>query len=516
MEHLLIVDDNRDNREYLANLLTYKGYRITEAEDGREALDRVREHKPDLVICDILMPVIDGYDFVRRLRLEPEIATTRIIFYTAHYLEDEAKDLAAAAGISRVLEKPCEPETILKHVREALEEPAGSPADEDIAAFSNEHLRLVTDKLYRRTGEIDQLNQRLAALVELNLQLASERNPHQLLNNVCHGARELIGAEYAALAVRDNHSEKLHYFTTSGISAEHSGDLKPDTLGGGILGEVMYTNSIRRYEDIDSSMKTGLPDGYPECRNLIAVPVTSLTRTYGWLCLTNKIGEEKFNDEDEQLLGILCAQTGRIYENGSLYSKIRFHSSQLEQEISRRTRVQSRLETQYDVSRILSRIMTFEEAIPELMEAIATHMGFDVGFLWEADGEIDELRCVSTWHSPNIPALSDFVEKSRSLVIPRHRGLSAEVWENAEPLWLPDLLDETDRYQTPRELVEIYQSSDLHAAASLPIILRNRVWGVMTFYSREIMMEEPGILEMLTAITRCSWSGISSRKTSNA
>ncbi|MEX2524747.1 MAG: EAL domain-containing protein [Gammaproteobacteria bacterium] len=500
MEHLLIVDDNRDNREYLVNLLGYKGYQVTEAEDGREALDMVREHKPDLVICDILMPVIDGYDFVRRLRQEPEIAATRIIFYTAHYLEDEAKDLAAAAGISRVLEKPCEPETILRHIREALEEPAASPSKENIASFSDEHLRLVTDKLYRRTGEVGRLNQRLAALVELNLQLASERNPHQLLNQVCHGARELIGAEYAALAIRDNHNGKVHYFTTSGINAEHSIGLNVDTPVRGILGEVMLKNSIRRHEDIDGSLETGLPDGYPKCRNLIAAPITSLTKTYGWLCLTNKNNEEGFNDEDEQLLSILCAQTGRVYENGSLYTKIRFHSGQLEQEVARRTRVQSRLETQYDVSRILSRAMTFEEAIPELMATIAGHMGFDIGLLWEVDDDRDELRCAYAWHSEAVPEPAVSIEEARTLTIPRHSGLSGEVWDSAEPRWLPDMLDEIEKYRTPFELVEVYRSAGLHAAAAFPIVLRNRVWGVMTFYSREIMMEEPGILEMLTAI----------------
>lgn len=500
MEHLLIVDDNLDNREYLVNLLTYKGYQVTEAEDGRQALDMVREHKPDLVICDILMPVIDGYDFVRRLRQEPDIAATRIIFYTAHYLEDEAKDLAAAAGISRVLEKPCEPETLLKHVREALDEPAASPSKENIASFNEEHLRLVTDKLYRRTGEVGRLNQRLAALVELNLQLASERNPHQLLNQVCHGARELIGAEYAALAVRDNHNGRLHYFTTSGISAEHSTGLKLDAPDRGILGEVMLKNSIRRYEDIDGSLETGLPDGYPECRNLIAAPVTSLTSTYGWLCLTNKNNEEGFDDEDEQLLSILCAQTGRVYENGFLYTKIRFHSSQMEQEMSRRTRIQSRLETQYDVSRILSRIMTFEEAIPELMETIAGHMGFDIGLLWEADDDRDELRCVHAWYSEAVPEPPVSIEEARTLTIPRHSSLSGEIWDSAEPRWLPDLLDEIEKYRTPFELVEVYRSAGLHAAAAFPILLRNRVWGVMSFYSRKIMLEEPGLLEMLIAI----------------
>ena len=68
MATILVVDDRPPNREILVALLGCKGHRILEAGDGREALALVRERRPELVICDILMPVIDGYAFVRQLR----------------------------------------------------------------------------------------------------------------------------------------------------------------------------------------------------------------------------------------------------------------------------------------------------------------------------------------------------------------------------------------------------------------------------------------------------------------
>ncbi len=91
MATILIVDDRLANREFLVTLLGYAGHRLLQAADGAEALAIVRAEHPDLVIADILMPTMDGYEFVRRIRADPAIAATPVIFYTAHYHEREAR-----------------------------------------------------------------------------------------------------------------------------------------------------------------------------------------------------------------------------------------------------------------------------------------------------------------------------------------------------------------------------------------------------------------------------------------
>jgi two-component system cell cycle sensor histidine kinase/response regulator CckA len=73
---ILVVDDCATNREFLVKLLGYQQHRLLEASDGAEALMQVRAHRPDLVITDILMPTMDGYEFVRQLRADPAIAAT--------------------------------------------------------------------------------------------------------------------------------------------------------------------------------------------------------------------------------------------------------------------------------------------------------------------------------------------------------------------------------------------------------------------------------------------------------
>ena len=80
MATILIVDDHPTNRSFLATLLSYQGHRLIEAAGGAEALDLAHTERPDLVIADIVMPAMDGYEFVRQLRADPNIARTQVVF----------------------------------------------------------------------------------------------------------------------------------------------------------------------------------------------------------------------------------------------------------------------------------------------------------------------------------------------------------------------------------------------------------------------------------------------------
>ena len=103
MATILVADDNRANREALAALLELAGHDVIRAADGREALARAREAHPELVISDVLMPVMDGYELARNLRADPGTAKAAVMFYTAYFGGQDAQALAQAHGVSRVL-----------------------------------------------------------------------------------------------------------------------------------------------------------------------------------------------------------------------------------------------------------------------------------------------------------------------------------------------------------------------------------------------------------------------------
>ena len=177
MASILVVDDHPLNREVIASLLRPQGHTVLEASHGEEALERVRTHAPDLVITDILMPLMDGYEFVRRLRSDSALREIPVIFYSANYLEAEALDLARAYGISQVIRKPFEPEDVLKIVEDALQpnvivdSPRLPSGGETLVGL---HLRVMTNKLSQKVTQLEELNGKLEETVtERTAELAS-------------------------------------------------------------------------------------------------------------------------------------------------------------------------------------------------------------------------------------------------------------------------------------------------------------------------------------------------------
>src|SRR5205085_2809993 len=150
-----------------------------------------------LVIADILMPTMDGYEFVRRLRAVAELATTPVIFCTAHFGERDARDLAKQCGVEQVLTKSGELAAILRAVDECLAHSAPITFQSVPENFSLEHVRFLTNKLSAQSTEFKDVNFRLEVLIEIALQLASEPDQASLLQQFCQSARAQMSARYA-------------------------------------------------------------------------------------------------------------------------------------------------------------------------------------------------------------------------------------------------------------------------------------------------------------------------------
>lgn len=331
MATILVVDDRPPNREVLITLLESKGHRLLQAGDAQEALALVRAERPDLVLCDILMPVTDGYEFVRQLRADPSIAGTRVILCSAHYRSSDADPLARQAGVHHVLAVPYAPHELFRVVDEVLQQGQSptAPVSASTDEYDREHLRLVTSKLFDTVHELRQSNHRLHALVTLTLQLLSLREPPQLLDEGCRGACALIGARQCTLAVRDRSLGSGVQHATRGVPAEVAARIGDVALRRGILGAVVTERrSTRRLFDPGDGPVPGLPEGFPQVRSLLAAPIVSPHTVYGWICLTNKLGVDAFSDEDEQLLSLLGELVGRGYESGTLYLTMKRHAAE--------------------------------------------------------------------------------------------------------------------------------------------------------------------------------------------
>jgi two-component system cell cycle response regulator DivK len=102
---ILIVEDNPENRELLREALTYDNHDIVEAVNGEEALETMRVVLPDLVLLDIQMPKLDGYEVIRRVRADEVLKGTRVVALTALAMRGE-RERALAAGFDGYISKP--------------------------------------------------------------------------------------------------------------------------------------------------------------------------------------------------------------------------------------------------------------------------------------------------------------------------------------------------------------------------------------------------------------------------
>ena len=118
-KRILIVEDTEDNRQIIRDLMTSAGYELIEAVDGIEGVATAEREHPDLILMDIQLPGIDGYEATRRIRAIPALAKVPIIAVTSYALSgDEAK--TRAAGCDGYVAKPFSPRQLLAKVREFL------------------------------------------------------------------------------------------------------------------------------------------------------------------------------------------------------------------------------------------------------------------------------------------------------------------------------------------------------------------------------------------------------------
>lgn len=117
---ILIVEDNEDNRAIYRTILVYGGFTVIEAVDGEEGIERARRDQPSLILMDISIPKIDGWEATRTLKLDPTTTHIPIVALTAHALASD-REQAVEAGCDGYLAKPVEPRRVLEEVRRILD-----------------------------------------------------------------------------------------------------------------------------------------------------------------------------------------------------------------------------------------------------------------------------------------------------------------------------------------------------------------------------------------------------------
>jgi len=199
--YLLIVEDDLDIIKILETTLNYSGYRVVTARNGKEGLAAIQKERPAMVIADIMMPTLDGFGFVHRLRINPETRTIPVVFITATYISREDREFALDIGASRFIQKPIELEELLCTVEELLATgttPSLEPVNE--LNFYEGYRQRLEAKLAQKNKQIardkfslEAISDKDGAFLQVSLhQAVSERKEIQLLLEQVHAQLEKL------------------------------------------------------------------------------------------------------------------------------------------------------------------------------------------------------------------------------------------------------------------------------------------------------------------------------------
>ncbi len=116
---ILVVEDQPDDRQIIRDMLALTDYEITEVENGEEALAAIAKQRPDLILMDIQLPIMDGYTVTRQIKANPALRSIPVIAITSHALDGEER-IARAAGCDDYMPEPYSPRYLLAKIRQYL------------------------------------------------------------------------------------------------------------------------------------------------------------------------------------------------------------------------------------------------------------------------------------------------------------------------------------------------------------------------------------------------------------
>jgi len=202
-KRVLIADDNSTNLYMLETMLKAYGFEVISAQNGKEALDKALLNPPDLIVTDILMPVMDGYTLCRQWKSDDKLKHIPLVFYTATYTESKDEAFALSLGADLFILKPKEPDIFMNIIKEVLEEKYTArqvltkPLGEEMEFF-RQHNEILFNKLEKKMSDLEIANQNLRIL---------EENYRQIFENAMDVIYS-IGADLNIISISE-HGENI-------------------------------------------------------------------------------------------------------------------------------------------------------------------------------------------------------------------------------------------------------------------------------------------------------------------
>lgn len=249
MKRVLIVDDKEENVYYLQALLTGHGWAVETARHGAEALIKARQRPPQIIVSDLLMPVMDGYTLLRHWKADARLRTAPFIVYTATYTELEDEKLAINLGADAFILKPAEPEEFMRRMEQVLARtettvpgPTKRPAGDE-----NALLKVYSETLIRK------LEEKTIQLEEANRTLQRDIAERMAAEAKLREQAQLLDLAQDAIIVRDL-EHRIQYWSKG---AERIYGWKPEEVIGRSVREILYPDVSQLIQAMDILLQRG-------------------------------------------------------------------------------------------------------------------------------------------------------------------------------------------------------------------------------------------------------------------
>lgn len=462
---VLIVDDDLTTRTLLRMLLKKDKYKIAEVENGEQCLEAYRQLKPDLVLMDAMMPVMDGFTCCLKLKKLPRGDRTPVLMITG--LDDrESVDRAFEVGATDYVTKPIHPPLLRQRLRRILK---AAKAEQGLRE-SEAKYRSVVNNLKEVIFQTD----RAGRLIFLNPAWKSMTG---------FGLQQSLGKSFWEFIHPDDLS--IHWQKFMPLLKETATNLLNNNLASFEFSSKHLLQSIYPHATFQGDNLTLLKINYrlltkhagyggqtfpqtKECRYQIRF----LKQDGGWGWM--EIYAHLMSADDENPSGI----SGTI--NDITLQKAREKHSLAENA----------------TRQVLAESDTLTEAMPKILEKIAEHLDWDLGKIWLINEQTQKLQSVSLWHQPSFKNSPIVTSSDNSLLLTCEEKLINKIWQDEKPIWLNDLLEDCHE-----EFNNLVCQLELHSAFGIPIFGGNKKLGVIALFSRKNQNLDLDLLKVIAGLS---------------
>jgi two-component system cell cycle sensor histidine kinase/response regulator CckA len=328
---VVLADDDPIQRRLAQLALTTAGFEVLLAADGKDALRLVAQRRPDVVISDVLMPRMDGFALCKAMRTDPNLAKIPVVLMSAHYMEDEDRELATRFGASRYVSRSGGFDSVVRAALDVI----SSPTPETIAvpseALQSEHLSRIAHQLERQASiglglarRVSLQASALSLLDGLSDALAKQRDPESALGGTLSTCLDATGLSFGAILLRGDGGQLA--LTTSAGTKHDPGVAIDWTAHTGLL-----DHAIRRGGLVMPSNEAGIADaaGHVLLKALgmasaLIVPIIARDEPLGALLLA-AVGDDLAGADGESAVRAVRAvamQLGQALALSRMFAKL--------------------------------------------------------------------------------------------------------------------------------------------------------------------------------------------------